>query len=211
MVIIVRQAMKVFFVFVLLFFTLNGAFAQQTAIVRNFGRGADTLVVFAKIVNNDTIPMVHLPEIPIYAMRLFDSRRDIRRIEKLIYNVKKVYPYARLAGLKLREYNTLLLDATSDKERKKIMKKAEDEINEQFGPELRDLTFTQGKILIKLIDRETTATSYTLLKDLRGGFTAFFYQGFARIWGYNLKTKYDPSGEDDLIETIVLMIENGQL
>ncbi len=211
MVIIVRQAMKVFFVFVLLFFTLNGAFAQQTAIVRNFGRGADTLVVFAKIVNNDTIPMVHLPEIPIYAMRLFDSRRDIRRIEKLIYNVKKVYPYARLAGIKLREYNTLLLDATSDKERKKIMKKAEDEINEQFGPELRDLTFTQGKILIKLIDRETTATSYTLLKDLRGGFTAFFYQGFARIWGYNLKTKYDPSGEDDLIETIVLMIENGQL
>ena len=211
MVIIVRQAMKVFFVFVLLFFTLNGAFAQQTAIVRNIGRGADTLVVFAKIVNNDTIPMVHLPEIPIYAMRLFDSRRDIRRIEKLIYNVKKVYPYARLAGLKLREYNTLLLDATSDKERKKIMKKAEDEINEQFGPELRDLTFTQGKILIKLIDRETTATSYTLLKDLRGGFTAFFYQGFARIWGYNLKTKYDPSGEDDLIETIVLMIENGQL
>jgi hypothetical protein len=155
--------------------------------------------------------MVHLPEIPIYAMRLFDSRRDIRRIEKLIYNVKKVYPYARLAGLKLREYNTLLLDATSDKERKKIMKKAEDEINEQFGPELRDLTFTQGKILIKLIDRETTATSYTLLKDLRGGFTAFFYQGFARIWGYNLKTKYDPSGEDDLIETIVLMIENGQI
>lgn len=211
MVIIVRQAMKVFFVFVLLFFTLNGAFAQQTAIVRNFGRGADTLVVFAKIVNNDTIPMVHLPEIPIYAMRLFDSRRDIRRIEKLIYNVKKVYPYARLAGIKLREYNTLLLDATSDKERKKIMKKAEDEINEQFGPELRDLTFTQGKILIKLIDRETTATSYTLLKDLRGGFTAFFYQGFARIWGYNLKTKYDPSGEDDLIETIVLMIENGQI
>lgn len=203
--------MKVFFVTVLLFFTLNESFAQQTAVVRSFGRGSDTLVVFAKIVNNDTIPMVHLPEVPIYAMRLFDSRRDIRRIEKLIYNVKKTYPYARLAGIKLREYNTMLLEATSDKERRRIMKKAEDEINEQFGPELRDLTFTQGKILIKLIDRETKATSYTLLKDLRGGFTAFFYQGFARIWGYNLKTKYDPSGEDNLIETIVLMIENGQL
>jgi hypothetical protein len=203
--------MKVFFVTVLLFFTLNESFAQQIAVVRSFGRGSDTLVVFAKIVNNDTIPMVHLPEVPIYAMRLFDSRRDIRRIEKLIYNVKKTYPYARLAGIKLREYNTMLLEATSDKERRRIMKKAEDEINEQFGPELRDLTFTQGKILIKLIDRETKATSYTLLKDLRGGFTAFFYQGFARIWGYNLKTKYDPSGEDDLIETIVLMIENGQL
>lgn len=203
--------MRVFLASVFLFIAFNSAFAQQRAVIKNFGRGADTLVVFAKIVNNDTIPLVHLPEIPIYAMRLFDNRRDIKKIEKLIYNVKKVYPYARLAGIKLREYDAMLVAATTERERKNIMKKAEDEVTAQFGPELRDLTFTQGKILIKLIDRETMATSYTLLKDLRGGFTAFFYQGFARIWGYNLKTKYDPSGEDELIETIVLMIENGQL
>ena len=91
------------------------------------------------------------------------------------------------------------------------MRKAEKEINEEFGGDLRDLTFTQGKILLKLIDRETGNTSYDLVKELRGGFTAFFYQGFARIWGYNLKSDYDPKDEDELIETIVTLIERGQL
>ncbi|GAB1419896.1 DUF4294 domain-containing protein [Bacteroidales bacterium] len=171
----------------------------------------DSLVVFAKVVGNDTIPIVQLPEVPVYAIRLFDSRRDVRKVEKLIYHVKKVYPYARLAGIKLRQYETQLQGVSSEKERKRIMKQAEDDIAAQFGPELKELTFTQGKILIKLIDRETSSTSYTLVKELRGSVRAFFYQGFARLWGYNLKTKYDPKGEDELIELIVLMIENGQL
>jgi len=170
-----------------------------------------TYVVFAKVHHGDTVLIVNLPEVPVYSIRIFDSRRDIRKIEKLIYHVKKVYPYARLAGIKLKEYEAILLKAKNDKERKKIMKQAEKEIEEQFGKDLRDLTFTQGKILIKLIDRETGETSFSLLQDLRGNFTAFFYQTFARLWGYNLKTKYDPKGEDELIEAIVLMIENGQL
>lgn len=188
---------------------MNGHVISQDLRKSHFKK--DTLIVFAKIVNHDTIPMVQLPEVSIYAMRLFDSRRDIRRIERLIYHVKKVYPYAKLAGIKLAEYESILQAANSDRERRKIMKQAEDEINEQFGSDLRDLTFTQGKILIKLIDRETSETSFDLLKEMRGGFTAFFYQSFARIWGYNLKIKYDPNGEDELIETIILMIENGQL
>jgi hypothetical protein len=144
-------------------------------------------------------------------MRLFDSRRDIRKVERLIYHVKKVYPYAKLAGIKLREYDKQLVNAKNDRDRRRIMRKAEKEINEEFGGELRNLTFTQGKILLKLIDRETGNTSYDLVKELRGGFTAFFYQGFARIWGYNLKSDYDPNGEDELIETIVTLIEHGQL
>ncbi len=171
----------------------------------------DSLVVFAKVVGNDTIPIVQLPEVPVYALRLFDSRRDIRKVQKLIYHVKKVYPYARLAGIKLRQYEAQMQKVSSDKERKRIMKQAEDDISAQFGPELKELTFTQGKILIKLIDRETSSSSYALVKELRGSIRAFFYQGFARLWGYNLKTKYDPNGEDELIEMIVLMIENGQL
>lgn len=185
--------------------------AQEVAVLPKHRPHGDSLVVFAKVVDGDTIPMMQLPEVPVYAMRLFDSRRDIKKMERLIYNVKKAYPYARLAGIKLREYEAQLAGVTSEKERKRIMKQAEDELNAQFGPELKELTFTQGKILIKLIDRETRFTSYQLVKDLRGGFRAFFYQGFARVWGYNLKTEYDPEGEDELIEMIVLMIENGQL
>jgi uncharacterized membrane protein len=174
-------------------------------------RPDSTYVVFAKVYHGDTILIVNLPEVPVYSLRIFDSRRDIRKVERLIYHVKKVYPFARLAGIKLKEYESILLQAKNDRERKKIMKQAEKEIEEQFGADLRDLTFTQGKILIKLIDRETGETSYSLLQDLRGNFTAFFYQTFARLWGYNLKTQYDPKGEDELIEAIVLMIENGQL
>ena len=184
---------------------------QQHATLPLHSPHSDSIVVFAKVIGGDTIPMVQLPEIPVYALRLFDNRRDIKKIERLIYNVKKVYPYARLAGIKLRQYETKLQGIASEKERKRVMKQAEDELNDQFGPELKELTFTQGKILIKLVDRETKFTSYQLVKDLRGGFRAFFYQGFARVWGYNLKTEYDPEGEDELIEMIVLMIENGQL
>lgn len=171
----------------------------------------DTLVVLAKIEHGDTTLIMTLPEVNVYALRLFDSRRDIRKVERLIYHVKKAYPYAKLAGIKLREYDKQLVNAKNDRERRRIMRKAEKELNEEFGGDLRNLTFTQGKILLKLIDRETGNTSYNLVKELRGGFTAFFYQGFARIWGYNLKSDYNPEGEDELIETIVTLIERGQL
>ena len=169
------------------------------------------MTVFAKVENGDTIPIVQLPEIKVYAIRVFEGKRDIRSIQRMIYNVKKAYPYARLAGLKLQEYESILESTKSDSERRKIMRQAEQELNDQFGEDLKDLTFTQGKILLKLIDRETGNVSYNLVRDLRGSITAVFYQGFARIWGYNLKTHYDPKGEDELIETIVVMIENGQL
>jgi len=168
-------------------------------------------IVFAKVEHGDTILIVQLPEVSVYALRIFEGKRDIRNIQRMIYHVKKAYPYARLAGIKLREYEKILGEARTEGERRKIMRKAEKELNDQFGDDLKDLTFTQGKILLKLIDRETGDVSYNLVKELRGGLKATFYQGFARLWGYNLKTRYDPAGEDELIEAIVLMIENGQL
>lgn len=169
------------------------------------------MVVYAEIHNGDTLMLVDLPEVIIHALPIPDNRRDRRRQDRTVRNVRIVYPYAKLAGIKLREYEQELLAAESDRERRQIMKKAEDEIHEQFGDDLRKLTFTQGKILLKLIDRETGEASYDLVKDLRGSFTAFFYQAFARIWGFNLKDRYDPEGEDELIEQIVQLIEQGRL
>ncbi len=201
--------MRVSIVFIFFLLLLHSeSWSQQTVDTTGM---ADTLVVLAKVEHGDTTLIMTLPEVNVYAMRLFDSRRDIRKVERLIYHVKKVYPYAKLAGIKLREYDRQLVNAKNDRDRRRIMRKAEKELNEEFGGELRDLTFTQGKILLKLIDRETGNTSYNLVKELRGGFTAFFYQGFARIWGYNLKSDYDPNGDDELIETIVTLIERGQL
>lgn len=166
------------------------------------------IVSYAKVVNGDTIPVISLDEVNVSAYRIV-KKSEFRQLQRLIHNVKKVYPYAKIAGYKLAEYNEILINTPDEKERRRILKNAEQELNDEFGNDLKKLTFTQGKILIKLIDRETGDTSFDLVKDLRGGFTAFFYQAFARIFGYNLKAKYDPLGEDSLIELIVKMIENG--
>jgi hypothetical protein len=159
----------------------------------------------------DTVPQIYLNEVEVYSLKLPKSKRGKRRLTRYIKNVKKVYPYAKLAGIQLRKYEYQLSQAENDRDRRKLMKQAEDEINEKYGGELRKLNFSQGKILIKLIDRETGESSYNLVQDLRGNFTAFFYQAFARIWGYNLKVKYDPKGEDRQLEVIVKMIERGQI
>lgn len=169
------------------------------------------MTVRATVVVNDTLPLVDLHEVEVFSLLSPTIKREKRQLTKLIRDVKKVYPYARLAGIQLRKYNELLKKAKNERESRKIMKVAEKEINEQYGDELKNMTFSQGKILIKLIDRETGDCSYALVQDLRGNFTAFFYQAFARLWGYNLKVKYDPEGTDKQIETIVRLIERGQL
>lgn len=171
----------------------------------------DVNVVRAKIIDGDTIPQVSLMEVEIYSLILPKSPRKKKKLTRYIKNVKKVYPYAKLAGVQLRKYEHLLISAENNKARRKLMKQAEKEINEQYGGELRNLTFKQGKILIKLIDRETGESSFELVQELRGKFTAFWYQAFAKLWGYNLKQKYDPMGEDKQLEVIIKMIERGQI
>ncbi len=169
------------------------------------------IVTRATVILGDTIPIVDLREVEVLSLKIPKTERERKYNARLIRNIKKVYPFAKLAGIKLRQYDILLSKVKTDKERKQLMKKAEKEIKDQYGESLKNLTFSQGKILIKLIDRETQNTSYDIVKDLRGNFTAFFYQAFARLWGYNLKTKYNPEGEDKKIETIVKMIDAGRL
>ena len=168
-------------------------------------------VVNAIVLDGDTIADITLDEVEVLLLKYPKSKRGKKRLTRYVKNVKKVLPYAKLAGSKLREYEDILKNAESDKQRRKIMKQAEEEIKEEYGQTLKDLTFSQGFILIKLIDRETGNSSYELVQELRGKFSAFFYQTFARLWGYNLKTKYDPEGEDKQLEVIVRLIELGRL
>jgi hypothetical protein len=165
----------------------------------------------AIVVNGDTIPVMYLDEIYIWGNKSFRNSAESRQWERLVRNVKRAYPYAKLAGIKFNEYNLKIANVKNENVRKTMMKQAEDEIEAQFGDELKDLTITQGKILLKLIDRQTNNCSYDIVKDFRGRFRAFFYQSFARLFGYNLKVKYDPLGDDADIERIVLMIENGSI
>ena len=138
-------------------------------------------VVYARIEGNDTILIVKLPEVDIDLMNRYYQIAETRQGRRLVSNVRKVYPYARLASDKLQEYDTILAHASSDAERRQLMKQAEKEITDRYTEELEHLTFTQGAILIRLIDRETGNTSYKLVQELRGKVRGFFYQGFARL------------------------------
>ena len=169
-------------------------------------------VVYGKIdENGDTLLIVYLPEVDIDLMQRYLQIIDTRQGRRLANNVRKVYPYAKLAGAKMQEYDSVLAKVSDKNERNRLMKQAEKEITDQYTEELKDLTITQGLILIRLIDRETGNTSYQVVQELRGKVRAFFYQGFARLWGYNLKTEYDPHNnpEDDEIETIMTLLERG--
>jgi len=160
---------------------------------------------------NDTLALVELEEVRVYQRTDFQyltyKRRDIR----LVKNVKKAYPYAKIAGSRLKELDGQLARIKSEGEQKKFIESAEKEMMREFEQEVKKLTITQGIILVKLIDRETGHTSYEVIKDLKGGFTAFFWQGIARIFGNNLKAEYNPDGEDAQIEDIVRGIEAGFL
>ncbi|MCF8296612.1 MAG: DUF4294 domain-containing protein [Saprospiraceae bacterium] len=177
----------------------------------SYSQHPNRVVAQAVIVDGDTIPMIHLSEVTIFSPLVFKNKREARQFTRLVRYVKKVYPYAKIAGAKFNEYNTLLTQATTEKEKRRLMKQAEKDIKAEFEGELKKLTFSQGKILIKLIDRETQFTSYELVKELRGTVMATFWQGLARIFGYNLKVEYDPDGKDKQIELIVRMIEAGAL
>lgn len=174
-------------------------------------QSADTLKVKAEIIDGDTIAAVDLQEAMVIAPQLAANPDEVKKFAKLVRMVKKVYPYAKLAGIRFNEMNAQIRNAPSKKEERRIINAVEEEIQNKYGPELKKLTFSQGKILIKLLDRETGNTSYALVKEFKGMFMAFFYQNFAKLWGYNLKTKYDPQGEDRDIEMIVQLIEKGQI
>lgn len=169
--------------------------------------------VYARIENGDTLYIVDLPELDIDLMSRYFEITETRQGRRLVNNVRKVYPYARLASEKLQEYDTLLASIDNEAERRRMMRQAETEISDQYTEELTHLTFSQGAILIRLIDRETGNTSYKLVQELRGKVRAFFFQGFARLWGYNLKTEFDPktNPEDDQIDIIATLLERGQI
>ena len=170
-------------------------------------------VVYGRIVDGDTILIVNLPEVDINLMTRYFQITETRQGRRLVNNVRKVYPYAKLASEKLQECDSLLVHATSSAERRRLMEQTENEITAQYTEELTHLTFTQGLILIRLIDRETGSTSYHLVQELRGKVRAFFYQGFASLWGYDLKTEFDPrtNAEDEEIDVIATLLERGQI
>ncbi len=163
------------------------------------------------VVNGDTLPHIDIKEVPILPKKVFKSRYEEKQYWRLVYNLKKVLPYAKIVSATVNQVEARIANVTSEKEKRKYMKAMEDSLWKVYEPDLRQMTITQGKLLFKLIDRETTNSTYYWIDSFRGSFSAFFWQGMARLFGTNLKSKYDPRGEDLIIERIVTSIEKGYI
>jgi hypothetical protein len=172
---------------------------------------APAYVVHAVVVDGDTIPLLYLSEAEVTGRWTPKDRREAERYTKLMRHVVKVYPYAKITGQLLAEYEAELKTMEGKSDQDLYMKIAEAELRAEFEAEVKDLTVGQGKVLVKLIDRETGHTSYELVKQLRGSFVAFVWQGLARIFDQDLKSEYDAQGSDATIELIVQRIERGEL
>ena len=163
------------------------------------------------VVDGDTIPMVTLNTALVLSDRRARSKRHKRRWTKLHRNIVKTYPYAKVAGDLISEYGENLKDLETEAERKAYMDQCEADLMAEFEGDIRKMTISQGRVLLKLIDRQTGSTSYELIRDLKSGFTAFMWQGIAKLFGSDLKANYDPASDEDdkMIEDIVLQIEAG--
>ena len=171
------------------------------------------LVALATIIDGDTVPTFEMMEVTIYGRRIYPSARKQRKYDKLTRNVQKMYPIALEVKAILVETYLYMQTLQDDEARKEHLEKVEKGVWDQYYPIMRRCTLSQGKLLIKLIDRECNQTSYDLIKAFIGGFKAKFYQTFAALFGASLKKEYDPEHDDEdaMIEEIIWMIDNDML
>lgn len=184
---------NLFFLFFLVL--LSTAFAQQTR--------EDTLL----LIEGDSIPQygITLKEVVVFQPLRFKTREELKRYILLRRRVFRVYPYAKLAADRLTVLNDRLNEIESKRGRKKYLKRLEKFIYEEFEEELKKLSKSQGRILIKLVHRQTGSTTFDLVKELRTGWKAFVYQTTASLFSLSLKDQYNPAEvlEDYLIEDIL--------
>ena len=184
---------NLFFLFFLVL--LSTAFAQQTE--------EGTLL----LIEGDSIPQygITLKEVVVFQPLRFKTREELKRYILLRRRVFRVYPYAKLAADRLTVLNDRLNEIESKRGRKKYLKRLEKFIYEEFEEELKKLSKSQGRILIKLVHRQTGLTTFALVKELRTGWKAFVYQTTASLFSLSLKDQYNPEEvlEDYLIEDIL--------
>jgi hypothetical protein len=165
---------------------------QTPLTLPHYGAGEPDVVAYyatTKLESGEVVPWFPIEEVVVRAIRKWKSQDERQQYLRLKRNVLRVLPYE-------------LALANSAREERRLIKLCEDEIKEKINSEVKNLSVSQGKILIKLIERQTGQTSYKLVRDMKGGVSAFVYQGVARMFGHNLKASYDPE-EDFVIENII--------
>lgn len=184
--------------------------AKKTIRDRN-GHIVSGYVMGYTVENGDTIYIDRIQ--PAYALNkpVYDlKKKEWRKFYKLIYNFKKTYPYALQAKKAAQQVDSIVAaEHMSGREQDEYVKAFEKKLFKEFEKPLRNLTVTQGRLLMKLIDREMGLTTFYVIKNYRGRFKAFMWQGVARLFGSNLKTPYDRFGKDKKVEELVKMWEAG--
>lgn len=163
------------------------------------------------LVDGDSIQYMELNNIYVYPPTTFTSEKQRQQYNRLVYNVKKVLPIAKECHAIIIETYEYLQTLPDKKARDEHLKLVEEDIKRTYTPRMKKLTYSQGKLLIKLVDRECNSTSYGLIQAILGPLKAGFYQAFAWLYGASLKKEYDPKGKDRLTERVVRMVESGQL
>ncbi|HVW98043.1 MAG TPA: DUF4294 domain-containing protein [Mucilaginibacter sp.] len=185
--------------FLLLFCCFMGAASAQTQPAAPLVLGKnDTIRTYLTVDSGKMIPWIVLNEVKISDIRIFKSQADLNNYRRLRYNVLKVLPYARFAGQRYRQLQRDLALTGDRHKQKELINSCETEIKGLFNKEIKNLTISQGEVLIKLIDRETGYTSFAMVRELKGGFKAFLLQSAARIFGHDLKETYDPEEQKDI-------------
>ena len=197
------------FLFILTLLTLTTSFAQETSPQNNKWGPNDTIIVQAIIVDGVSYPYSELPEVTISKLPYKEMVKQMQAYNRLRNAVYVTYPYARQAGVVINDVNAHLLTVTEKSERKKYIKTREKDLKKQFTEPLTNLSVYQGKVLMKLINRQTGNNCYELIKEYKGGLQARFYQTVAFFVGSNLKQPYDWENDvtDRQIETIVREID----
>ena len=167
---------------------------------------------FATVLDGDTVPLIRIREVNIYASGMLLSPKEISNNKRLIRNVRLMLPYAEEGRRRLDALEVEIANLPK-KQRRDAITQAEKQLLADYKDELSNYTFSQGLVLIKLIDRETNRTAYKIVGELRGSLRAGLYQTLAKLFGYNLKDTFDPkhNAKDDLIDRICLSIERGQI
>lgn len=173
-------------------------YAQSSAPVR----------AYAVVENNDTIPVFFLDEVGVTTNMVFKTRRQYEQWTRVKYNVKKVYPYAILASAKLKQYDLILSKMEDEDIRKAYLRVCEKDLRAEFEDELKGLSISQGRVLMKLINRETGKTTYAIVKEMRGSFQAAMWQALASLFGNDMKVEYSKE-EDIMIEKAIALVERG--
>lgn len=176
------------------------AAAQQVRV-----RGASR-VEWERVEGGDSI--LHVTSLPVY---IFNRKADLRRYQKMIRAVKKVYPLAVEAARRMENLDDTLATLDRRKDRRQYTRQIEKSLKAELSPMLFKMTRYEGRILLKLLDRQTDHTAFRIIQEFRSGFTAGFWQMVAKIFGNNLKLQYDPAGEDAMLEQIVRYYEAGLL